>query len=268
MKRPCFAILPLITVLLMMGQIVHAFSLDLDDDKDLDGQDLSIFQRKYADGDMTGTELAEFADRYGQKYKKHLKDVMPTIAAYAVDGNSDQNPKADGVFDAMEICDQYTKMLIVARYLSFDFTRSYELRGLYEYELPITLYEPDVVIISATLQLNLESPPSGRRDMSIHAYLADGFAELADFEVDNEIGTVLADWDLEIDVTEYVQGIVDPTGYIGFIVRSPALWYSQIQNYAKFFNGIPHPAFGYISNQLARLSIEYEVFGQDSNAFF
>ena len=87
MKKLCFIILPLMAVLLMMGQIVNAFPLDLDADYDLDGQDLTIFMRKYADGDMTGAELAEFANRYGQRYNKHRTDVMPTIAAYGYISN-------------------------------------------------------------------------------------------------------------------------------------------------------------------------------------
>ena len=44
----------------------------------------------------------------------------------------------------------------------------------------------------------------------------------------------------------------------GFIIRSGPLMYTY-QNYAKFFNGLPHPAFGYISGELAYLEIEYDL---------
>ena len=62
---------------------------------------------------------------------------------------------------------------------------------------------------------------------------------------------------LQMDVTEYIQGIVEAADYAGFIIRSGPIVYDY-QNYAKFFNGLPHPAFGYVSGQLAYLEIEYD----------
>ncbi|TNF95942.1 MAG: hypothetical protein EP297_11225 [Gammaproteobacteria bacterium] len=92
--------------------------------------------------------------------------------------------------------------------------------------------DPGVIVNKATPYVNTVEEPFGWRVMSIHAYTGDGYAELADLEVDNLIGTVrVGNTDPQMDVTEYIQAIVDVADYAGFIIRSGPLMYNY-QNYA------------------------------------
>ena len=61
---------------------------------------------------------------------------------------------------------------------------------------------------------------------------------------------------IEIDVTAFVQTIKDTSDFIGFILKPGAYVDEQA---IGFWNGIPHPIFGPISGQVARLSIQYSV---------
>jgi hypothetical protein len=245
--------------LLMTGIPLYAFSLDFESDQDVDGKDLVVFSEKLADGEITEAGLATFAGRYAMMYSTSRKKIYPTIAAYGEDGGSAQGWIVDGTFDSIYICDDYDKKVVVTRYQSLDFTKKWETRGLYEFELPDAMNDPGVTVDTASLYVNTVEEPFGWRTMSIHAYVGDGFAELEDLEVDNLIGTVsVGNWDLHMDVTEYIRAIIDAADYAGFIIRSGPLMYTY-QNYAKFFNGLPHPAFGYISGELAYLEIEYDL---------
>jgi hypothetical protein len=246
-------------VLLMVATQLYAFSLDFDGDFDVDAADLIKFSNKFAKGEMTEADLEAFAARYARMYSTDRKHLRPAAAAYGEDGGPDQGWVLDGEFDALYICDEYGKKVFVTRYQSLDFTKNWETRGLYEYEIPETLMDPGTTLNSATLYINTAEKPSGWRTLWVHAYPGNGRAELDDLETVNLIGTESAtDTYLRMDVTDSIQALIDTADYAGFIIRSGPLMYTS-QNYVKFFNGLPHPVYGHISGQLAYLEVAYDI---------
>ena len=258
MKTGLWRIVVVGFALLIMESPLLAFSLDFDGDEDVDAGDLSVLSGKIARNEAAAGELELFALRFAMMYSTFRTQVRPTIAAWGTDGGSEQDWVVDGTFDAINVCDHFDKKVIVTRYQSFDYTQDFETRGLYEFQIPAALDDPTVTVSAAELFLNTFDRPSGWRSMSIHAYMGDGFANLADLEVDNPIATVsVGNYDLSVDVSDYIRSIADAADYAGFTIRSGPLVYSN-QNYAKFHNGLPHPVFGDVSGQLAYLEIKYD----------
>lgn len=183
--------------------------------------------------------------------------LYPATAAHGLDGGEANGWTVDGIIDSITLRTDYDQPVVVSRYRSLDFTKYSELRGLYEFNFGASLPE-NISIVSATLVLDTTGTPSGDRNVTVSGYAGDGQAQISDFDLGTSIDTVYVGNDnLECDVTNYLASILDSENYIGFILTAYPYFGYDNYNYASFWNGTPHPAYGYISGQIARLIVEY-----------
>jgi hypothetical protein len=183
--------------------------------------------------------------------------LYPATAAHGLDGGEANGWTVDGVIDSITLRTDYDQPVVVSRYRSLDFTKYSELRGLYEFNFGAVLPQ-NSTIVSATLVLDTESTPSGERNVTVKGYAGDGQAQISDFDLGTSISTVLVgDDDLVCDVTSYLASISATDNYIGFILTASPYYGYTSYNYASFWNGTPHPVYGHISGENARLIVEY-----------
>lgn len=185
------------------------------------------------------------------------KTIYPATAAHGLDGGEANGWTVDGIIDSIALRTDYDQAVFVSRYRSLDFTKYSELRGLYEFDFGAALPQ-NISIISATLILDTTTTPAGDRNVSVSGYAGDGQAQLSDFDLGTSLGTVyVSDDHLLFDVTNYLTSILASENYIGFILTAYPYYDYNSWNSASFWNGTPHPSFGRITGQLARLIVEY-----------
>jgi hypothetical protein len=181
--------------------------------------------------------------------------IYPATAAHGIDGGENYGWVVDGQVDAIYERTAYGEDVFVTRGRSMDLTIYWNWHGLYEFNIIDNLPSRNVTIVSATLKLDAtygSAIPYGH-NVSVKGYAGNGTPDLQDFGLGQPIGTASVGGDLEIDVTDFVNAILQADDFAGFILEPGQLYETSV----SFWNGTPHPAFGHISGQIAKLVVQY-----------
>ncbi len=184
----------------------------------------------------------------------YWRTVYPAVTAVGFDGGEAQNWIVDGVIDSITLRTEYQEDVKVMRYESLDMTKYSAIYGLYEFNFGESLPSGTNNIVFAELQLDVSGTPSGERYISVNGYTGDGLAQISDFASTTHLTTKIVHDHLDCDVTDLLRSTTS-SGYAGITLSPPQR--VQTLSSISFWNGIPHPSFGYISGQIARLRIEY-----------